>query len=138
LSDLETTASDVSSKKAINKAKKAARKGQPEADGANTKKGESKRRSITFALSSLRSRILSAATATQSEDRGLEPPRSRDDDPEGLKLVLAEDPLERADKYLTGLSELVPQNMDICFAIYDVAIRRSKSSVEAQNQGINV
>jgi peptide alpha-N-acetyltransferase len=104
LQPAETTASDVSSKKAINKAKKAARKGQPEADGANTKK----------------------ATATQSEDRGLEPPRSRDDDPEGLKLVLAEDPLERADKYLTGLSELVPQNMDICFAIYDVAIRRKK------------
>lgn len=104
LQPAETTASDVSSKKAINKAKKAARKGQPEADGANSKK----------------------ATATQSEDRGLEPPRLRDDDPEGLKLVLAEDPLERADKYLTGLSELVPQNMDICFAIYDVAIRRKK------------
>ncbi|KAG2089621.1 NMDA receptor-regulated protein 1-domain-containing protein [Suillus discolor] len=100
----ETTASDVSSKKAINKAKKAARKGQPEVDGANSKK----------------------ATAIQPEDRGLEPPRPRDDDPEGLKLVLAEDPLERADKYLTGLSELVPQNMDICFAIYDVAIRRKK------------
>ncbi|KAG1902316.1 NMDA receptor-regulated protein 1-domain-containing protein [Suillus fuscotomentosus] len=100
----ETTGSDVSSKKAINKAKKAARKGQPEADGANSKK----------------------ATAIQPEDRGLEPPRPRDDDPEGLKLVLAEDPLERADKYLTGLSELVPQNMDICFAIYDVAIRRKK------------
>ncbi|KAG2046531.1 N-terminal acetyltransferase A, auxiliary subunit [Suillus hirtellus] len=122
----ETTGSDVSSKKAINKAKKAARKGQPEADGANSKKGESTRRSVTFALSSLRSRILSAATAIQPEDRGLEPPRPRDDDPEGLKLVLAEDPLERADKYLTGLSELVPQNMDICFAIYDVAIRRKK------------
>lgn len=104
LQPAETTASDVSSKKAINKAKKAARKGQPEADGANSKK----------------------ATATQSEDRGLEPPRLRDDDPEGLKLVLAEDPLERADKYLTGLSELVPQNMDICFAVYDVAIRRKK------------
>lgn len=100
----ETTGSDVSSKKAINKAKKAARKGQPEADGANSKK----------------------ATAIQPEDRGLEPPRPRDDDPEGLKLVLAEDPLERADKYLTGLSELVPQHMDICFAIYDVAIRRKK------------
>ncbi|KAG1811751.1 N-terminal acetyltransferase A auxiliary subunit [Suillus subaureus] len=100
----KTTASDVSSKKAINKAKKAARKGQPEADGANSKK----------------------ATATQSEDKGLDPPRPKDDDPEGLKLVLAEDPLERADKYLTGLSELVPQNMDICFAIYDVAIRRKK------------
>ncbi|KAG1732951.1 NMDA receptor-regulated protein 1-domain-containing protein [Suillus lakei] len=104
LQPAETTASDVSSKKALNKAKKAARKGQPEADGANSKK----------------------ATATQTEDRGLEPPRLKDDDPEGLKLVLAEDPLERADKYLTGLSELVPQNMDICFAIYDVAIRRKK------------
>lgn len=104
LQPAETTASDVSSKKAINKAKKAARKGQPEADGANSKK----------------------ATATQSEDKGLDPPRPKDDDPEGLKLVLAEDPLERADKYLTGLSELVPQNMDICFAIYDVAIRRKK------------
>lgn len=104
LQPAETSTSDVSSKKAINKAKKAARKGQPEADGANSKK----------------------ATATQSEDRGLEPPRLRDEDPEGLKLVLAEDPLERADKYLTGLSELVPQSMDICFAIYDVAIRRKK------------
>ncbi|KAG2124195.1 NMDA receptor-regulated protein 1-domain-containing protein [Suillus clintonianus] len=98
------SASDVSSKKALNKAKKAARKGQPEVDGANSKK----------------------ATATQIEDKGLEPSRSKDDDPDGLKLVLAEDPLERADKYLTGLSELVPQNVDICFAIYDVAIRRKK------------
>lgn len=104
LQPVEITAPDVSSKKALNKAKKAARKGQPEADGANSKK----------------------ATATQSEDKGLEPPRLKDDDPEGLKLVLVEDPLERADKYLTGLSELVPQNMDICFAVYDVAIRRKK------------
>ncbi|KAG2064770.1 hypothetical protein BDR04DRAFT_220089 [Suillus decipiens] len=30
------------------------------------------------------------------------------------------------DKYLIGLSELVPQNMDICFVIYDVTIRQKK------------
>lgn len=104
LQPAETAPDLSSSKKALNKAKKAAHKGQPEADGANSKK----------------------VTATQSEDRGLEPPRQRDDDPEGLKLVLAEDPLERADKYLAGLSELVPRNLEICFAIYDVAIRRKK------------
>lgn len=108
----------------MNKAKKAAHKGQPEVDGANSKKGESTRRSVTFALSSLRKRLLSAV-APNPEDKGLEP-RLTDDDPEGLKLVLNKDSLERADKYLAGLTELVPRNLEVCFATYDVAIRRSK------------
>ncbi|KAJ8597054.1 N-terminal acetyltransferase A, auxiliary subunit [Rhizopogon salebrosus TDB-379] len=99
------TTSDHTSKKAINKAKKAAHKGgQPEADGANSKK----------------------ATTNPTEDKGLEPPRPQDDDPEGLKLVLDKEPLERADKYLAGLTDLVPRNLEVCLATYDVAVRRKK------------
>jgi hypothetical protein len=77
-------------------------------------------------LSSLRKYILSAATTNPTEDKGLEPPRPPDDDPEGLKLVLDKEPLERADKYLAGLADLVPRNLEVCLATYDVAVRRSE------------
>ena len=86
---------------------------------------------MTVAFFSLRSRLLSAATASPPEDKGLEPIPRKDEDPDGLKLVLDKDPLERADKCLAGLVELVPKNMEVCFATYDVAVRRSERNLAA-------
>jgi len=78
-------------------------------------------------LSSLRKRILSAVT--QTDDNGLERSPGEDEDPEGLKLVLDKDPLKRADEYLACLTELVPKNLEVCFAAYDVAVRQSKLNI---------
>lgn len=50
----------------------------------------------------------------------------KDDDPDGLKLLAAPDPLERAAKLLSPLQQLRPELLDTWLASYDVAIRRSK------------
>jgi N-alpha-acetyltransferase 15/16, NatA auxiliary subunit len=49
----------------------------------------------------------------------------KDDDPEGLKLLAAPDPLERAAKLLIPLQQLRPELLDTWLVSYDVAIRRS-------------
>ncbi|KAH7882428.1 NMDA receptor-regulated protein 1-domain-containing protein [Phlebopus sp. FC_14] len=48
-----------------------------------------------------------------------------DPDPDGFKLVRAEDPLERATKVLQTLED-VRDNVNVCLAVFDVAIRREK------------
>lgn len=53
----------------------------------------------------------------------------KDDDPDGLKQLGAADRLEQAYKLLHPLSTLVPNNIDVWIATYDVAIRRSKLSL---------
>ncbi|KAH7926272.1 N-terminal acetyltransferase A, auxiliary subunit [Leucogyrophana mollusca] len=88
-------------KKAKKKAKKAAHKDKDQED--SNKKG-----------------------ATGPEDKGLEVPTPKDDDPEGIKLVAVTDPLERAAKLLQRVAGLVPHDVNVCFAVYDVAIRRKK------------
>lgn len=70
---------------------------------------------------------VTAATPSVNEDKGLEAIQ-KDDDPEGLKLISASDPLEQAAKLLVPLSNLAASNIDVWFAIYDVAIRRSTSN----------
>lgn len=64
--------------------------------------------------------------SASSEDKGLEPQRAKDDDPDGKKLLQAKDTLERAAKFLAPLSTLAGDNIDTWIAIYDVAVRRSK------------
>lgn len=100
-------------KKALSKAKKAAHRGhdplQESQDAANKK-----------------------VAAHQSEDKGLDAPLPKDDDPEGVKMVLAEDPLERAAKYLETLKEFGKQSMDVCCVNFDVALRRKKYLQAAQ------
>jgi hypothetical protein len=49
----------------------------------------------------------------------------KDDDPDGLKQLGAADCLEQAFKLLHPLSTLVPNNIDVWIATYDVAIRQS-------------
>ncbi|TFK41639.1 NMDA receptor-regulated protein 1-domain-containing protein [Crucibulum laeve] len=66
------------------------------------------------------------STTSTNEDKGLESTPQKDEDPEGLKLFTATDPLERADKLLLPLTSLAPNNVAVWIAIYDVAIRRKK------------
>ncbi|KAF8842021.1 N-terminal acetyltransferase A, auxiliary subunit [Paxillus ammoniavirescens] len=102
------------SKKAQNKAKKAARKAIAETS------------QDTNDASSQKARL------KQSEDKGIEPPPAKDEDPEGLKLVLAEDPLERASKFLSALGQFGEDNIDVNVTSFDVAIRQNKYLKAAQ------
>ncbi|OCH91292.1 NMDA receptor-regulated protein 1a [Obba rivulosa] len=67
-----------------------------------------------------------AAGSTANEDKGLEPGPAKDDDPDGIKLLQAPEPLERAAKMLQPLRTLAADNIDAWIAIYDVSIRRKK------------
>lgn len=64
------------------------------------------------------------AARKANEDKGLEPPPGKDDDPEGLKLVTADDPLERANKVLGTLDGFAKDNIDVNVTVFDVAIRQ--------------
>ncbi|TFK86666.1 N-terminal acetyltransferase A, auxiliary subunit [Polyporus arcularius HHB13444] len=86
-------------KKAKKKAKKAEKKVQEEAKKANN---------------------------AANEDKGLDVSPSKDEDPDGTKLLQAPDPLERAAKVLKPLATLAKSNIEAWIAIYDVAIRRKK------------
>ncbi|KAF5352217.1 hypothetical protein D9758_009235 [Tetrapyrgos nigripes] len=75
-------------------------------------------------------------TATSSnEDKGLEPPTPKDDDPDGFKVLACSDPLEQAAKLLQPLTKLAKNNIEAWIAVYDVAIRRKKllQAIQALN-----
>jgi len=63
---------------------------------------------------------------TTPNDRDLDPPPPKDEDPDGLKLLGSPDVLERASKLLHPLSTVAPNNVDVWITVYDVAIRRKK------------
>lgn len=115
------------SKKALNKAKKAARKATAETtqdyDDASSQKGEFRHRFIHFHAYHITFRLV--VRTKQNEDKGLEPPPGKDDDPEGLKLVTADDPLERASKILGSLGTFGKDDVDVNVTSFDVAIRQS-------------
>ena len=67
------------------------------------------------------------ANATSNEDKGLEPVPPKDDDPTGAKLLEHSSALERAWKLLAPLVSLAQDNIDAQLAVYDVAVRRSRS-----------
>ncbi|KAI0084740.1 NMDA receptor-regulated protein 1-domain-containing protein [Irpex rosettiformis] len=94
-------------KKAKKKAKKAAQKVQEDAKKA-------------------------AQSANATEDKGLEPSPTKDEDPDGAKLLQVTDPLERAAKFLAPLAVQAQDNILAWIAIYDVAVRRSKYLQAAQ------
>ncbi|KAG7091847.1 hypothetical protein E1B28_008249 [Marasmius oreades] len=77
-----------------------------------------------------------AANANSNEDKGLEPSPAKDEDPDGLKLLACEDPLERAAKLLQPLVELDVQDVDVLGCVYDVAVRRDKllQAIQALNR----
>lgn len=68
-------------------------------------------------------------TNSSNEDKGLEPPPPKDEDPDGSKLIQEKDGLERAAKYLAPLASLATKNIDVWIAIYDVAVRRRECHV---------
>ncbi|KAL5521607.1 hypothetical protein ACEPAF_2355 [Sanghuangporus sanghuang] len=64
--------------------------------------------------------------ASSHEDKGLEPPTSKDEDPDGSKALAATDGLERAWKMLKLLASHPLERVDVCIGTYDVSIRRKK------------
>ncbi len=71
-----------------------------------------------------------AASTNSNEDKGIEPPSTKDEDADGMKLLQCTDPLERAAKFLSPLASLTKDNIKAWIAIYDVAIRRSEPTSE--------
>jgi len=61
-----------------------------------------------------------------SEDKGLEAPAPKDEDPDGIKALSVPDGLERAAKLLQPIISLPTKNIDVWIATYDVAVRRKK------------
>ncbi|EIN08866.1 N-terminal acetyltransferase A auxiliary subunit [Punctularia strigosozonata HHB-11173 SS5] len=67
-----------------------------------------------------------ATSASGNEDKGLEPPLPKDEDPDGSKLLASPDALERAAKFLHPLVVSDTKNVDVWITVYDVAVRRRK------------
>ncbi|KAF7975522.1 hypothetical protein HWV62_9339 [Athelia sp. TMB] len=67
------------------------------------------------------------AAGTANDEKNLEPSVLVDDDPDGSKLIAADDGLERAAKLLNPIVALLKDNVDVWIATYDVAIRRTSS-----------
>lgn len=74
-----------------------------------------------------------SAQQSSNEDKGLEPPSAKDDDPDGLKLLSGEPTpvLDQAWKFLQPLvvlkgNESVEGNVGVWVAVYDVAVRRGR------------
>ena len=64
-------------------------------------------------------------SSTSNEDKGLEPPVEKDDDPDGTKALATKEPLEQAWKYLKPIAVKSCRRTDVWCVAYDVAVRRS-------------
>jgi len=73
--------------------------------------------------------IHSSAQPTANEDKGLEAPASKDEDPDALKFLASPDILDTAAKLLQPLTSLVPNNVEVWVGVYDVAIRRGGAAL---------
>ncbi|KLO11388.1 N-terminal acetyltransferase A, auxiliary subunit [Schizopora paradoxa] len=73
--------------------------------------------------------------SSSNEDKGLEPPTAKDDDPTGVKALTASDGLEQAWKYIKPLvSEPLSLNRtDVLACAYDLSIRRRKYVLAAKS-----
>ena len=69
------------------------------------------------------------ASATPNDDKLLEPPPVKDEDPDGSKLLAAPDALELAAKFLNPVVAITKDNFDVWIVAYDLAIRRSQSKL---------
>lgn len=75
------------------------------------------------------------------EDKGLEAPPPKDEDPDGSKLLTCSDPLEQAWKFLQPLLEMmdsevrseqvesIKADLGVWVAVYDVAVRRGQHAL---------
>ncbi|KAG8934267.1 hypothetical protein FRC01_004048 [Tulasnella sp. 417] len=61
-----------------------------------------------------------------NEDKEAPPPAPVDDDPDGLKLLNTQKPLEEATKLVRPLEELRPQDIRVWTTSFDLALRRGK------------
>lgn len=68
---------------------------------------------------------MNASPSGGNEDKGLEPPTPKDEDPDGNKALTVTDPLEQAWKLWKPLATLSIDRVDVCLSIYDVSVRRS-------------
>ncbi|KAF9788345.1 NMDA receptor-regulated protein 1a [Thelephora terrestris] len=66
------------------------------------------------------------AANSANEDKGLEAPAPKDDDPDGTKLLASSDGLETAAKLLQPLVNLELPSVRLWVTIYDVAVRRKR------------
>lgn len=69
------------------------------------------------------------AATSANEDKGLEAPAPKDDDPDGTKLLASPEGLETAAKLLQPLVNLGLTSVRLWATVYDVAIRRSKMKI---------
>ncbi|TFY68467.1 hypothetical protein EVG20_g3546 [Dentipellis fragilis] len=87
---------------------------------------KAKKKASKKAAQKLADDVKKAASSTGSDDKGLDVPTPKDDDPDGIKLLTGPEPLERAWKFLLPLTTLAKDNIDVWIAVYDVAVRRGK------------
>ena len=66
------------------------------------------------------------SATSANEDKGLEAPAPKDDDPDGTKLLASTDGLETAAKLLQPLVSIELPSIRLWATVYDVAVRRSK------------
>ena len=69
------------------------------------------------------------AATSANEDKGLEAPAPKDDDPDGTKLLASFEGLETAAKLLRPLVNLELPSIRFWVTVYDVAFRRSKTKI---------
>lgn len=70
--------------------------------------------------------MITPLVAQAANDKDPEFVAPKDGDPDGMKLIGSSDVLEQASRLLHPLTTLVPDNIDVWIAVYDVAIRRSE------------
>jgi len=66
------------------------------------------------------------SATSANEDKGLEAPAPKDDDPDGTKLLASTDGLETAAKLLQPLVSIELPSIPLWITVYDVSFRRSK------------
>jgi len=66
------------------------------------------------------------SATSANEDKGLEAPAPKDDDPDGTKLLASPDGLETAAKLLQPLVTIELPSIRLWATVFDVAIRRSE------------
>ena len=77
------------------------------------------------------------AATSANEDKGLEAPAPKDDDPDGTKLLASPDGLETAAKLLQPLVSIELSSIRLWVTVYDVAVRRSKLDCTCVTQTVS-
>lgn len=60
-----------------------------------------------------------------NDEKDIPPTAPKDDDPDGMKLLSATDPLEQAWRWIRPLEELRAENIQVWLTAYDISLRRS-------------